>query len=944
MVSAENSNHPQNPSEPQSGLTREVLLNRITNRIRQSLELQEILSATVAEVRSFLGTDRVKIYQFQPDGHGLVIAESRSESRLPSLLGLHFPAEDIPLYARELFVRSRQRSVVDLSLAQIGTDPLDCPETGKPLRQKKISYRSVDPCHVKYLTAMGVKSSVVVPIVIENQQLRKNNLPSRRYSDQLWGLLVSHHSETRQVSEQELEFIQSVVDRVSIAIAQSILLDRVREQANQEANINRVTAILYTSPTVQIQEALKEIVSVFQGSGGRVYLGGGKANQSVELYTCGEQPEADRGRPLEESFLWQNYLTSAPEIPKVSSLDAHIWAIEDLYKEPLFHTLVPCFQCTRIRSLFVVPLRYAEEILGCLTIFRDEIERELVWAGYYQTDTKQLMPRQSFEAWRELKTGQAQKWTEGEIRLAKALGDRFSTAVKQYRLYQQVQTLNLNLEQQVQVRTTQLQQSNQQLQKSTIELQRLAEQQKTMTGIFAKIQRSLDSETIFRTTTQELRLLLDVDRIAIYRFDEDWGGEFIAHLGSVRQEWADTTLATRSVWNDSYLQATQGGRYRHNETFVSNDIYQSGLSTCHVEILAQYQVKAFIITPIFIGNTLWGLLAIYQHENPRQWKSSEVEFVTQIATQLGVAVQQSQYIEQVQAQAQQLAQTLAHLQETQTHLIHSEKMSSLGQLVAGVAHEINNPVNFIYGNCTHISDYTQTLLELLNFYQQHFPEPPPELKAQLELADLEFLKEDLPKVLSSLQLGADRIREIVRSLRNFSRLDEAEVKSVNIHEGIDSTLLILQHRFKPISSQPAIEVIKEYGELPLVECFASQLNQVFMNLLVNAIDTLREVKDRDSNLSLPPQITIRTQHLASGWIKISIIDNGVGITKEVQQKLFEPFYTTKPIGKGTGLGLSISYQIIEKHHGKIYCISELGKGTEFVVEIPVKIHLEMWSD
>jgi len=295
----------------------------------------------------------------------------------------------------------------------------------------------------------------------------------------------------------------------------------------------------------------------------------------------------------------------------------------------------------------------------------------------------------------------------------------------------------------------------------------------------------------------------------------------------------------------------------------------------------------------------------------------------------------------------QLQQTLEELKQTQTHLIQSEKMSSLGQLVAGIAHEINNPVNFIYGNLSHAESYTQDLLAILELYQQLYPTPPEEIEEECEAADLEFLVEDLPKLLKSMQIGADRIRGIVRSLRNFSRLDESEVKAVNIHEGIDSTLLILNNRLKSKSNRPAIEVIQDYGDLPLVECYPSQLNQVFMNVIANAIDALEE-GNTQRHLSYqqleenPNQIKISTvlytpENSSNDWVAIEITDNGSGIPEDVQSKLFDPFFTTKPMGKGTGIGLAISYQIIvEKHQGTLTCKSVVGEGTTFRIEIPVQ--------
>lgn len=305
-------------------------------------------------------------------------------------------------------------------------------------------------------------------------------------------------------------------------------------------------------------------------------------------------------------------------------------------------------------------------------------------------------------------------------------------------------------------------------------------------------------------------------------------------------------------------------------------------------------------------------------------KQAEVELQQALQTQAELAITAT-------AQAQQLEVTLANLQQTQAQLIQTEKMSSLGQLVAGVAHEINNPVNFIYGNLIHVDHYIQDLLVLVNLYQKNYPQTNKEIQAWIKDIDLNFLIADLPKTLSSMKIGSERIREIVLTLRNFSRLDEAEMKPVNIHEGIDSTLLILQHRIQNKSQTPAVEIIKEYGDLPLVECYAGQLNQVFMNILSNAIDALLENKQNKNC------ITIRTQVKNTHWVSISIKDNGIGIKPEVKNRLFDPFFTTKPVGKGTGLGLSISYQIIvDKHGGKIECISELGQGAEFRIEIPVQ--------
>lgn len=279
----------------------------------------------------------------------------------------------------------------------------------------------------------------------------------------------------------------------------------------------------------------------------------------------------------------------------------------------------------------------------------------------------------------------------------------------------------------------------------------------------------------------------------------------------------------------------------------------------------------------------------------------------------------------------QLEEALEKLKQNQSHLIQTEKMSALGQMVAGVAHEINNPVSFVYGNISHAKEYIQDLLGLVQLYQQEYPNATPAITKEIEAIDLDFLQEDLPKILDSMEIGAERIAEIVKSLRNFSRHDEAEFKAVDIHEGIDSTLIILANKLKNKKQPSAIKVIKEYQQLPLIQCYPNQLNQVFMNILSNAIDALEE--SGKENL----QIRIRTRIVEENSVEINISDNGLGISQEVIENIFNPFFTTKPIGKGTGLGLSISHQIItEKHNGIISCNSTLGEGTEFSITIPIQ--------
>ncbi len=457
-----------------------------------------------------------------------------------------------------------------------------------------------------------------------------------------------------------------------------------------------------------------------------------------------------------------------------------------------------------------------------------------------------------------------------------------------------------------------------------------ADRQGVLNKITAQVSNSLDLDTVIATTLMSMHQGLKLDYCAFAWLEEgseptwkvvqavddtDHGIPLDQHLVEYPKEYIGVNF--EGLANQAIIQTNDTSRCH---------------SATHKKFLERLGVHSEILVPIQTDAGKTGVIVCYHIHQIHPWSTAEVELLRAVGNQLAIAINQANLYAQSCQQSQQLTAALNQLKRTQAQIIQAEKMSSLGQMVAGVAHEINNPVNFIHGNLEPAQDYTQDLLGLIALYQKTYTTPTPEIKEELETVDLEFVKEDLPKLLNSMMAGTDRIREIVLSLRNFSRLDEAAVKTVDLHEGIDSTLVILSHRLKCNRCDRAIKVSKQYGDLPQVDCYPSQLNQVFMNIFANAIDALDDHQQ--------PQLTITTeltkQNNKPTRAIIRICDNGPGIPKVIQPQILDPFFTTKPVGKGTGMGMSISYQIItEKHGGNLTFSSEIGKGTEFVIDIPI---------
>jgi two-component system NtrC family sensor kinase len=462
-----------------------------------------------------------------------------------------------------------------------------------------------------------------------------------------------------------------------------------------------------------------------------------------------------------------------------------------------------------------------------------------------------------------------------------------------------------------------------------------------------QIRNSLDLDKILGTAVQEIRQLLHIDRC---HFIWCWTSapsstaqDPIQPILCITHESKQTGLPSLVGECSPEQVAVLASKILSLQPFQF-DITQEQLEPEMMDLMQAWGMQSELLMPLETRSGHLGAIVCGHCQDIHLWSKSDIELLQAVTDQLAIAIDQAELYAQTRAaalaaqtQTEQLSAALTHLRQTQSQLIQSEKMSSLGQLVAGIAHEINNPVTFVSGNLAHANGYFQDLVNLLKLYETHYPNPVIEVQQCIEELDLDFVVTDLQNVLNSMRIGADRIYKIVLSLRNFSRLDEAEVKAVDLHEGIDSTLLILQNRLKPQGHRPGIEIVKEYGKLPLVNCYASQLNQVFMNLISNAIDAFEDAAS-------PHVITIQTECLPSqdpgnplipAWVVIKIGDNGIGMKDEVRQRIFDPFYTTKPVGHGTGLGLSISHQIVvEKHKGRLSCQSQLGDGTTFVIEIP----------
>ncbi|MGF1521850.1 MAG: PAS domain S-box protein [Leptolyngbyaceae cyanobacterium] len=464
--------------------------------------------------------------------------------------------------------------------------------------------------------------------------------------------------------------------------------------------------------------------------------------------------------------------------------------------------------------------------------------------------------------------------------------------------------------------------------RTEIQVRSLLNRTQLLNRISSKIRHSLHLDIILQTTVNAIvaELPADICTFAWYRRNDG------VNLWEIAKEQKQPELL-------SWLGSHQLHEFPIMlDCILQNQPYQiDNLAVLEDEsfraFLERAGIAAFLCFPIHTATGKVGSLQIGRIDSSQPWHEEEVELLQDIADQVAIAIHQAHLYEESQAKTKALQRSYHELQETQLQLIQSEKMSSLGQLVAGIAHEINNPMSFIYGNLAPALDYAQTLTKLIRAYQEAYPDPPSTIAKFIRKADIEYTLNDFPRLIASMETGATRIQDIIKSLRTFSRLDRAEYKLVNLHENIDDTLVILQNRLNGRAGKPEIAVIKNYGDLPLVECYGSLLNQVFMNLLANAIDAIveRQIHAGQDYLGC---IVITTTVTSNLKVTLSIRDNGMGMSEATQAKIFDPFFTTKPVGDGTGMGLPISYQIVTgSHRGQLQCYSTPGQGTEFVIEL-----------
>lgn len=839
----------------------EALLHRMTDRIRQSLELSEILSATVTEVQTFLKIDRVKLYRFEPDGSGEVVAESIQAQQLPSLLGHRFPADDIPPQARELFLLTRQRHIVNVAAQEIGISPL-LPLPGDEACSEDIWFRQVDPCHIEYLTNMGVQSSLVVPVL---------------HHQQLWGLLVAHHSTPQRISPSQLEVVQLVADQVSVALSHALLLSQSRLQARHEATVNRVITLLHKTPTPALQPALNKTVAALGGIGGRLYLNTSSRSTKKLLLTTGQQParlrlkttgqppaQAAAAPPIENLLAWHTWLLK--ETP--ARTGELLWAIHALPESKAPPLLKSALQAQHLHGVLVAQLFYRNQHLGYLSIFRAAVDVETIWAGRLDSsDPRQGRPRQSFEAWRELRQNQTQVWTRSDIDLARTLAHHFAQVVYQNRLYLQIQTLNTELEGRVLQRTKELQQANTDLKRE------ITQRENTLKQLH------LAQDSLNRLSHQN-ELILESAGEGICGLNPQGQITFVNPAAAKTLGYTREEMLAQFMPQLIAPARADGSPYPWEQSPIFKTLHEGSHHHVSGDLFRQHQGEYFPVeytsAPICDQGHILGAVVIFKDITERQVvERLKDEFISVVSHELRTPLTS-------------IRTALGLLANDDLDVAENKR---------------RRMVEIAFSN-------TNRLVRLVN-----------------DILDIERIK-----------LGKVTLKKQACDLAQLMEQAADEMRAIADKKGIHLIVLpfsidlwvdpdrIIQTLANLLSN--AIKFSPRGSTVRVVASFSSNGSRQIAQLPAGS------AAPAQTGAAAPAAGEATTQ-----WLLVAVQDQGKGIPEDKLETIFDQFEQLNVLDDehqgGTGLGLAICRSIIEQHGGKIWAESALSQGSTFFFTLPI---------
>lgn len=860
-------------------------LTSIIDKIRSSLDLDTIFNTTATEIRQLLNADRVGVFRFTPGSgwdEGEFVAEDVA-AEYPSALAAKVYDHCFGSQFADRYIQGRVQAVADIYNAQLSD------------------------CHIRVLEQFQIRANLIVPVL---------------KGEDLWGLLCIHQcSNPRRWHLSEIEFVKKIAAYFAVALQQAEHLEQIKSQATLLAQTQaQEKALMRQKALVKITNRIRQSIDW-------------EAICQTATEEVRQLLEADRvtiyrfNRDWSGEFIfesvsvgWQPLVAFIPNVADTHLMETEggryarneTFAVSDIYQAGHSDCHVALLEEFQAKAYAIAPIFQDDRLWGLLAAFQNSAPR------YWQAD---------------------------EIELLAQIGEQLGIALQQAK-----------------------------------EQKRAIERQQSLVKIVSKIRHSLDLIDICQTATDEVRQLLEVDRVTIYRFNPDWSGDFL--FESLTDGWKPLVGSSPSI-EDTYLMETQGGRYMANETFAVSDIHQAGHSDCHVALLAEFQARAYAVAPIFDGDRLWGLLTAFQNTAPRNWNPDEIQLLAQIGEQLGIALKQAESVRQIEARSAELRQALKELQQSQIELIQKEKMAALGGLIAGVAHEINNPLGAIKAAASNTQKALQEALdEFPDLHQRLNPQEQTiffqlvnraigsqplvvsqenralkrQITAYLQERDIQDARniadvlmdmgicEDFDFLLPLLKgehsqwvlhfaynlsctflnnqmilRAVDRSSKIVFALKSYARVEQSEAKQlIKVTDGLETTLEIYYNQIKR-----NIDLIRDYQDIPAIFGYPDELIQIWTNLIHNAIQAM------ESGGTLT--VAVRPQ---DNGVEVSITDDGPGISIEIQSKIFDAFFTTKPVGKGSGLGLNICQKIVDKHEGRIQVESQPGH-TQFRVWLPV---------